>query len=188
MAVDVNFAAFHMREAHSVAERLEMALHPLSSFAIVPIFALANAGVPLGGGVLGDSIGSRVTWGVAVGLIVGKAVGITLFTWVGTKLGIASLPAGMRMNHVAALATIAGVGFTVALFVTGLALDGAAQQTQAKIGILGGSAVAGILGMIVLAHATRHRPAETSRSEPTVESESSGLPNKRPKRRALVSN
>lgn len=157
MAVDVNYAAFHMRESHSVAERMQVAFHPFTSFVIVPIFALANAGVPLRGGVLGDSVASRVTWGVAFGLLVGKAVGITAFTWLAVKIRVAVLPTGMNMRHVAGLATVAGVGFTVSLFVTGLAFSDAAIQTQAKIGILGGSAVSAVLGLYILARATRPR-------------------------------
>lgn len=160
MAVDVNYAAFHMRESHSVAERMQHAWHPFTSFFIVPIFALANAGVPLGGGVLGDSAASRVTWGVAIGLLVGKALGITLFTWGATRSGIAELPTGMRMPHVTGLAIVSGVGFTVSLFVTGLAFTNAAIQNQAKIGILGGSAAAAIIGLAVLAKATSRQDQE----------------------------
>lgn len=156
MAVDVNYAAFHMKEAHSVAERIGMSLHPLTSFVIVPIFALANAGVPLGGGVLTDSLASRVSWGVAIGLLLGKAVGVTAFTWGATRLGIATLPRGMTMRHVRALAVISGVGFTVSMFVTGLAFTDPALQNQAKIGILVGSAIAAGLGLRSLARATRH--------------------------------
>ncbi|MFT7598433.1 MAG: NhaA family Na+:H+ antiporter [Acidimicrobiales bacterium] len=155
MAVDVNYAAFHIREAHSVAERVITALHPLSSFVIVPLFAMANAGIPLSGSVLADSASASVTWGVAMGLVVGKAVGITAFTWVGIRLGLAALPSGMNMRHVGALAAISGVGFTVALFVTGLAFTNEVFQTQAKIGILGGSAVAGVGGLALMAMATR---------------------------------
>ena len=165
MAVDIDYAAFHMRESHSVAERMQHAFHPFTSFVIVPVFALANAGVPLGGGVLGDSAASRVTWGVAVGLLVGKALGISLFTWGAAKSGIADLPTGMRMPHVAGLATISGVGFTVSLFVTGLAFTDTAIQNQAKIGILGGSAAAAILGLAILAQATRQEePQQRSKA------------------------
>lgn len=155
MAVDINYAAFHMRETHSIAERVGIALHPLTSFFIVPVFALANAGVPLRGGVLGDSVASTVTWGVAIGLLVGKAVGITAFTWAATKLGLALLPSGVTMRHVGAVAVLSGVGFTVSLFVTGLAFSNAAFETQAKIGILGGSGVAAVLGLYALARVTR---------------------------------
>ncbi len=155
MAVDVHYAAFHMKESRSVAERLGIAWHPITSFLIVPVFALANAGVPLGGGVLGDSVASRVTWGVAIGLFVGKAVGITAFTWAATKLRLAALPQGMNMGHVGALAIVSGVGFTVSLFVTSLAFSDAALQSQSKIGILGGSAVAAIVGLAALARVTR---------------------------------
>lgn len=184
MAVDINYAAFHIREAHSVAERTITALHPLSSFVIVPLFALANAGVPLRGGVLSESAGATVTWGVAAGLVVGKAVGITGFTWLGTRLGLADLPQGMRMRHVAALAAISGVGFTVALFVTSLAFTDSLLQTQAKIGILGGSAVAGIGGLSLLAFATRRPQPATGEGverpfvahEPTADERAGNVP------------
>ncbi len=166
MAVDVHYAAFHMKESRSVAERLGIAWHPITSFLIVPVFALANAGVPLGGGALGDSVASRVTWGVAIGLLVGKTVGITTFTWAATKLNLAALPDGMNMRHVGALAVVSGVGFTVSLFVTSLAFSNAALQSQSKIGILGGSAVAAIVGLAVLARVTRPDTEPQHSAEP----------------------
>lgn len=154
-AADINHAAFHLRESNSVAERLEHALHPFTAYMIVPIFALANAGIGLGGGVLGDSVSSRVTWGVALGLLVGKAVGITLFTLVASKTPIASLPQGVTAPQIAGIAIVGGVGFTVSLFVTGLAFDSEAFAIESKIGILGGSAVAAIVGLAVLSLVTR---------------------------------
>ncbi len=153
--VDINYAAFHMRESTSVAERLETALHPISSFIIIPIFALANAGVNLGDGVLGDAAGSRVTWGVAMGLVVGKIVGISAFTLAGRRLPFTTAPTGMGTMHTFGLAAVAGIGFTVSLFITGLAFDDDSIISEAKIGILFASLAAGIIGLVLLMRATK---------------------------------
>ena len=153
--VDIQYAAFHMRESTPVSERLENAIHPISSYMIIPIFALANAGVDLGGGVLGDAAGSPVTWGVGVGLVAGKICGITAFTMVGQRLPFTSSPQGMTNGHLVGLASVAGIGFTVSLFITGLAFEDEAIIAQSKIGILFASLVAGILGLVILQRATR---------------------------------
>jgi NhaA family Na+:H+ antiporter len=153
--VDIQYAAFHMRESTSVAERLETALHPLSSFIIIPIFALANAGVKLGDGVLGDAAGSRVTWGIAAGLVLGKIIGISAFTAVGQRLPFTTSPLGMTGMHLFGLAAVAGIGFTVSLFITGLAFDDQSIIAEAKIGILFASLVAGFLGLLVLRRACK---------------------------------
>lgn len=153
--VDIQYAAFHMRESTPVSERLESAIHPISSFVIIPIFALANAGVDLGGGVLGDAAGSSVTWGVALGLVGGKIVGITAFTMVGQRMPFTTSPQGMTNMHLLGLASVAGIGFTVSLFITGLAFEDAALVAESKIGILFASVVAGIIGLLVLMRATR---------------------------------
>ncbi len=153
--VDIEYAAFHMRESTPVAERLEIALHPISSFVIVPIFALANAGVDLGGGVLGDAATSGDTWGVGLGLVVGKIVGIAGFTWVGQQLPFTSTPQGMTPMHLLGLAAVAGIGFTVSLFITGLAFTDPTLVADAKIGILFASAAAGAIGLVILKRACR---------------------------------
>lgn len=153
--IDIQYAAFHMRESTPVSERLENAIHPISSFVIIPIFALANAGVDLGGGVLGDAAGSSVTWGVALGLVGGKIVGITAFTMVGQRMPFTSSPQGMTNMHLLGLASVAGIGFTVSLFITGLAFEDAALIAESKIGILFASLVAGVIGLLVLMRATR---------------------------------
>ena len=153
--VDIEYAAFHMRESTSVAERLETALHPISSFVIIPIFALANAGVSLRGGVLGDAASSSITWGVGLGLVVGKIVGVFSFTWVGSKFNFTTSPRGMTNMHLAGLASVAGVGFTVSLFITALAFDDSSLIDESKIGILFASAVAGALGLYLLARASK---------------------------------
>lgn len=153
--VDVRYASFNIAESVSVAERLETAIHPITSYLVIPIFALANAGVPLSGDILSNAASSPVTIGVALGLVLGKAVGITAFTILATKLKVAVMPRSMTNTNLLGLALVAGIGFTVSLFITGLAFtgDAAVLVDEAKIGILFGSLVAAILGLIVLSKA-----------------------------------
>jgi NhaA family Na+:H+ antiporter len=152
---DVRLASFHLRESVSVAERLETAIHPISSFFIIPVFALANAGVELSASGISDAARSSVTIGVVVGLVVGKTVGITVFSLAATKLGLAQFPVGMGMRQLLGLSMLAGIGFTVSLFITGLAgFDDPALVDQAKIGILAASAVAAAGGLLILSSAT----------------------------------
>jgi NhaA family Na+:H+ antiporter len=131
------------------AERLEYRLHPWSSFLVVPLFALANAGVVLGAAAIERAGSSAVTWGIGIGLVVGKALGITALTFLGLQLGLGRLPAGMRRLQVVGVAAVAGIGFTVSLFIADLSFAGALLD-DAKIGILGASLVAGVLGAVVL--------------------------------------
>ena len=156
-AVDVAYASFHLRESVSVAERIQTALHPISAYVIIPIFALANAGVELGGGVLGDAAASSVTWGVAVGLVAGKTVGIFVFTTIGRRLPFTEAPRGMGRLELLGLSAVAGIGFTVSLFVTGLAFDDQVIIDEAKIGILFASLTAGVLGLGILRLAAARR-------------------------------
>lgn len=130
-------------------QRLEHAMHPFVSFLVIPIFALANAGVSLA--VDFDQLFStNVTLGVLFGLTVGKVVGIVGFTLLFVKLKIAPFPAGMNIRNLFGLALLAGIGFTMSLFVTSLAFTDEVFITQAKIGILAASVIAGILGYLVL--------------------------------------
>jgi Na+:H+ antiporter, NhaA family len=133
------------RETVSPLEYLEATLHPWVGFVILPIFALANAGVPL----RLESLGSPIAVAVAVSLVVGKTVGIVAFSWVAVRAGVARLPDGTSWAALSGGAMLAGIGFTMALFIAGLALEGAALEA-AKVGILFGSAVAAVLGMSVL--------------------------------------
>jgi NhaA family Na+:H+ antiporter len=143
------------RESVSVVAWLEHLLHPWTSFVIVPLFAFANAGVALNATALGDALTSRVTYGVLVGLVVGKVAGISLFAWLAVRFRIGALPAGVGWSSIVAVAAVAGIGFTVSIFVTGLAFaDDAGLQDQAKIGILAASLVAGVLGTLLLRRAT----------------------------------
>jgi NhaA family Na+:H+ antiporter len=129
---------------------LEDRLHAVSAFAIVPLFALANAGVSLGGGVLADAARSRVAWAVAVGLVAGKLLGIAGATFVGLRLGVGRLPAGVRRGQVWGLAAVGGIGFTVSLFIAQLAYEDPATVDRAKVGIFAGSIVSGLLGSLLL--------------------------------------
>jgi Na+:H+ antiporter, NhaA family len=133
------------RELISPLEYLESALHPWVSFVVMPVFALANAGVPFDG----RDLGSPVAAAVALGLVLGKPLGITAFAWIAVRVGFARLPRGVGWGAIAGGGLVAGIGFTMALFIAGLALDGA-QLTAAKVGILGGSALAALAGMVVL--------------------------------------
>ncbi len=137
------------RRGVPVLERLETALHPLSSFVIVPIFALANAGVVLTGDAIEHAMASRVTIGIVVGLVVGKFVGIVSASALALRLRIGRLPDGLGLRHLAGVAVLGGIGFTVSLFITDLAFRGETTD-DAKIGVLAASAVAAVLGTIAL--------------------------------------
>ncbi len=133
------------RETVSPLEYLEHALHPWVSFLIMPVFALANAGVPI---ELSD-LGAPVALAVMGGLVVGKPLGIGLFSWLAVKSGLASLPEGVTWTMIIGGGFLAGIGFTMALFVAGLALDGELLDT-AKVGILAASALSALAGMALL--------------------------------------
>ncbi|HEX9697380.1 MAG TPA: Na+/H+ antiporter NhaA [Actinomycetota bacterium] len=138
------------RDAISPLARLENMLHPWTSFLIVPLFALANAGVTLSGDTFGSLPSSRVALGVIAGLVVGKIVGISLFAWLATTFKVARLPAGARWSQVVSVAAVAGIGFTVSLFIAGLAFPTSALLDEAKIAILTGSLIAGVAGVAFL--------------------------------------
>ena len=141
----------------SVAERLVYILHPWSSFLIVPIFAFANAGIELSGGILSEAATSRVTIGVLLGLVVGKIVGVVLFTRLALATGWGALPGDMRIDQVTGVAALAGIGFTVSIFISSLAFDEATFVEEAKIGILVASVIASLAGAVLL---HRSRPGE----------------------------
>ena len=138
------------RESIAPLSRIQHLLNDWSAFVIVPIFALANAGISLAGIDLIDSVISRVALGVALGLVVGKTVGVTGFAWLVVKLGWGRLPSGVGWRHMTGTGMLAGVGFTVALFIAELAYTDQATIELAKIGIFLGSIIAGILGYLVL--------------------------------------
>jgi NhaA family Na+:H+ antiporter len=132
-------------------ERAEHVLHPWTSMLIVPLFALANAGVDVGGEMLRDAATAPITAGVALGLAAGKPVGIVAFTAAAVALRLGTLPEGVSWRQIAGAGMVAGIGFTVSLFVAELAFDEAARVDEAKVGILAASAVAAAIGAAVLA-------------------------------------
>ena len=150
VALGVMTPASPVRHRH-VLEDLEHRLHPWSSYVVIPVFALANAGVDLGDGALGDALSSRVAWAVALGLLVGKCVGVSTFSLAGLRARVGVLPRGVRPAHVPGAGALGGIGFTVALFIAALAFDDPALQAEAKIGILAGSVVSAVVGAAVLA-------------------------------------
>ena len=136
--------------------RLEHALHGAVAFGIMPLFALANAGVPLGLGNVEATGGANVAFGIALGLLIGKPLGITLFAWAAVRLGVASLPQGVTWHLVGGAGLLGGIGFTMALFIAGLAFIGEpGLLVAAKLGILGASLLAGLGGWFVLHRASR---------------------------------
>jgi len=140
----------------SPLQRLEHRLHYFVAFFVMPIFALANAGVALGGEG-GLNWTSRVIWGVALGLLIGKPLGIALFSWLAVRLGLAQLPQGINFVHIVGVGFLGGIGFTMALFIAGLAFRGD-ELNYAKLGILAGSALAGAIGFMMLRMWTKPQP------------------------------
>ena len=133
----------------SPLQSLEDNLHGTVNFVILPLFAFANAGVVLSGG--GDVVGN-VAIAVGLGLLLGKFLGIYLFTWLSIKSGLVRMPEGMNWKNIAGVSLLGGIGFTVSLFIANLSFAGAYPEllNQAKFGVLCGTVVAGILGYIVL--------------------------------------
>jgi len=166
LAQTLNHVGVARREALSPAESLIETLHPWVAYAVMPVFALANAGVSLSGGALDSSASGHVLGGVAVGLVLGKPVGVLIASWLSLRLGLAVLPAGLTLRHLVVLGVVAGVGFTMALFVAQLAFSDEQLLAAAKLGVLaasGSAAVAGLLlGRILLVEATGREVARTA--------------------------
>jgi len=150
---DVRTAATVSQQAKwtvSIVEWLEHRLHPWSAFLVVPIFALANAGIKVPASELGDALTARVTWGVMLGLVVGKTVGITAATLLAVALKVGRLPAGVTPRYVIGAGALGGIGFTVSLFVTELAFGEEIVGTDARLGVLIGSLVAALIGSAIM--------------------------------------
>ena len=145
---------------HSPLQELEHALHPWVAFAVLPMFAFANAGVSLQGiGI--DAFTQAVPLGIAAGLVLGKAIGVFGSSWLLARFAGAELPAGANRWQFFGVCVLCGVGFTMSLFIGGLAFDGQGPgyDTQVKIGVLGGSLIAGVLGTVILLRAERRGPS-----------------------------
>ena len=134
------------REDRSPVDRLQHSLHPWVAYVIMPVFALANAGVTLGAAPL-DGPGAPVLLGVALGLVLGKPVGVVALSWLAVRLRVAALPVGVRWLEVLVVGVVAGIGFTMALFIASLAFPDKALLEVAKLGVLAASAVAGLAGI-----------------------------------------
>jgi NhaA family Na+:H+ antiporter len=135
--------------AETPLQKIEHALHPWVAFLIMPLFALANSGIIIGADIL-TAIVNPVSIGVTVGLVIGKFTGILLFTWLLVKTGLGKLPDQATWKHITGVALLAGIGFTMSLFISGLAFENAVFVDQAKYGILMASIIAGALGTVVL--------------------------------------
>lgn len=138
-----------VQEIEPVLVWLEHALLPYVNILVIPLFALSNAGIHLGGHS-GNIVTNPITIGVVVGLIVGKQLGVTLFTWLGVKLNLADLPEGVTWLQVYAMSWLTSIGFTMSLFITELAFHDEDMIASAKVGILLASVMAGVIGYIIL--------------------------------------
>jgi NhaA family Na+:H+ antiporter len=137
------------RSSVSVVEWLEHRLHPWSAFVVVPVFALANAGIRVPASEVDDALSSAVTWGVILGLVVGKTVGITAATLLAVALRVGRLPEGVTPRYVVGAGALAGIGFTVSLFVTELAFGESEVGRDARLGVLVASLAAAVIGSLV---------------------------------------
>jgi len=151
------------REAVSPATRLEAALHPWVAFVVMPVFALANAGVALGGLGGAEAGAGLAALGIGAGLVVGKPLGILLLGWLAVRLGLASRPEGVSWTGLLVVGAAGGIGFTMALFIAALAFEGSPFLAVAKLAILAASVVAGLaallLGWLLLPAPARQQPA-----------------------------
>ena len=136
-------------ERESPLHRLEHRLHPWVAYAVVPIFGLANAGVDLGGLTLAGLM-APLPLGIAAGLLLGKQLGVFGAVWAAARLGIAKLPDGASLRQVYGVSVLCGIGFTMSLFIGLLAFDAPSLQNEVKIGVLLGSIMSALLGVIVL--------------------------------------
>ncbi len=148
------------RQSVSVVEWLEHRLVPWSSFGVVPLFALANAGIPVGWSGLTNALTSSVGFGIVAGLVLGKVIGISVFSWLGVRTGLATLPSEVGWWHIVGAGALGGIGFTVSLFITGLSFESQALQDQARVAILAATLLAALVGCAVLLSVTPTRRAE----------------------------
>ena len=138
-----------LNRAISVNERLQEVLHGWTSYVVVPVFALANAGVDLRDGMLADALASSVTWGVVAGLVLGKLLGIGIGARLAVRFGWGRPPQGVGFGHLLAGGALSGIGFTVALLIIGLAFDDDALRDEATVGVLLSVVLASALGWLL---------------------------------------
>ncbi|MEX0801513.1 MAG: Na+/H+ antiporter NhaA [Dehalococcoidia bacterium] len=141
----------HPFGGRDVLEQLEDWVAPWAAFVVMPVFALANAGIEITAGALEDAFTERLAWGVVLGLVVGKTVGISIATFTGLRLGVGRLPEGVNASQVVGAAALAGIGFTVSLFIATLSFSSDPGLLEdAKLGVFAGSLVSGALGATIL--------------------------------------
>jgi predicted DsbA family dithiol-disulfide isomerase len=149
-----------LRESISINERLQTAIGPYVSFVVLPLFALANAGVRLDAASVGSALRSPLMWGIVTGLVVGKFIGITGATWFMQRTGLGQLAPGATLRRVAGGAALSGIGFTIALFIVDIAIADPARQDQARVGVLLASVIAFALGWAIFRITDRFSPPE----------------------------
>lgn len=153
--------------AQSPLQRMETRLHTPVAFLVIPIFALANAGIPVGSFTSAEAVLNPVTLGVICGLVLGKLVGIVGATWLGWKLGLGRLPTAASFHHIIGVALLGGIGFTMSIFISELAFAGKDELlVQAKAGVLLASVIAGVAGFLVLRKAPVPEDFEPEEEEP----------------------
>ncbi len=154
-------ALFEVRERVSVVDRISDVLRPWTSLLIIPVFALANAGVELSTDALDDAFRSSTTIGIVLGLVIGKLTGVVLFTWLAVRLGFCELPNGATWPKIVGIGAVAGIGFTVSLFITNLAFESSEIADEAKIGILIASTIAAVAGAVILRTSKSALPSQS---------------------------
>ncbi|WP_345750702.1 Na+/H+ antiporter NhaA [Microbacterium rhizophilus] len=153
-------AANSLRESISINERLQSAWGPYVAYAVLPLFALANAGVRLDGDILAGALRSPVAWGIVAGLVAGKIIGILGPVALMRALRIGEFGPGLTLDRIAGGAALCGIGFTISLFIIELAIDDAAAQNEARVGVLAASIIALVLATVVFRISDAARPAE----------------------------
>jgi Na+/H+ antiporter NhaA len=153
-------AANSLRESISINERLQSAYAPYVAYVVLPLFALANAGVQINGEILASAAVSAVTWGVIVGLVVGKLIGVFGSAAVMRLLKVGEFGPGLTLDRLLGGAALCGVGFTISLFIVDLAIDDEAVQNEARVGVLAASVLAFVLATVIFRISDAFRPDE----------------------------
>lgn len=149
----------------AIAERLEKSLIPVTTFVIIPLFALVNTGVALSTHAFSDANAVRIGVGVVAGLLIGKSLGIIAGTWIMVRLKVTSLPQDVQWGHVIGVAMLAGIGFTLSIFIAELAFTGTAYIDAAKLAIFIASILSATGGLLVLVRVSRREPKTTQPQE-----------------------
>ncbi len=144
-------------DAMSPLQRMEHEMNPWIIYGVMPIFALANAGITLNAAELSAALTHPITIGVTLGLLVGKPLGIFLFAWMAVRFKLCELPAGSRWSDIAGIGVLGGIGFTMSMFITNLAYIDPDRIANAKVGIFIASILAGVIGYLFLSRRSRHR-------------------------------